>query len=35
METLLILLFVLVALAGMAAFGPWTRSRKPGEFPWE
>ncbi len=23
-----------VAVSGMAAFGPWTRKRKSGEFPW-
>lgn len=33
-ETLFLLIMVAAAVAGMAAFGPWTRKRKPGEYPW-
>ncbi len=34
-ETLIVGIMLAVAVAGMAAFGPWTRKRKSGEFPWE
>ena len=34
METLLVVIMLLVAVAGMAANGLWKR-RKPGELPWE
>lgn len=34
-EVMIGLLFLVVTVAGMSAFGPWTRPRKPGEFPWE
>lgn len=34
-ETLLAGIMLAVAISGMAAFGPWTRKRKSGEFPWE
>ncbi len=34
-ETLIVGIMIAVAVAGMAAFGPWTRKRKPGEFPWQ
>ncbi len=33
-ETLFVGIMIAVAVAGMAAFGPWTRKRKPGEYPW-
>ena len=35
METLFMLIMVAVAVSGMAAFGPWTRKRKPGDNPWQ
>ena len=34
-ETLIVGIMCAVAVAGMAAFGPWTRKRKPGEYPWQ
>jgi hypothetical protein len=34
-EMVFLLTMVTVAVAGMAAFGPWTRKRKPGEHPWQ
>ncbi|OYW77478.1 MAG: hypothetical protein B7Z37_04370 [Verrucomicrobia bacterium 12-59-8] len=33
-EMLLVLIMLSVAVAGMAAFGPWSRKRKTGEYPW-
>jgi hypothetical protein len=33
-ETLIVGIMIVVAVAGMGAFGPWTRKRKPGEYPW-
>jgi len=33
-ETLIVGTMIVVAVSGMAAFGPWTRKRKPGEYPW-
>lgn len=34
-EILLVVIFILVTVAGMKAFGPWTRKRRPGEYPWD
>ena len=34
-EALIVGIMITVAVAGMAAFGPWTRKRKPGDFPWQ
>ncbi len=34
-ETLMVGIMLAVAVAGMAAFGPWIRKRKSDEFPWE
>ncbi|WP_395742079.1 hypothetical protein [Prosthecobacter sp.] len=33
-EMLFMGVMLVAAVAGMAAFGPWTRKRKPGEYPW-
>lgn len=33
-ETVMVGVMLAVAISGMAAFGPWTRKRKSGEFPW-
>jgi hypothetical protein len=29
LESLFVAVFIVVTIAGLAAFGPWTRSRKP------
>ena len=34
-ETLFLALMLAVAVAGIGAFGPWVRKRKPDEFPWQ
>jgi hypothetical protein len=33
-ETMFLAIMIAVAVSGMAAFGPWTRKRRPDEYPW-
>ncbi len=35
LEMLFVGIMLAVTVAGMAAFGPWTRKRRPGEYPWQ
>jgi hypothetical protein len=34
-EMMLLAVMTAVAISGMAAFGPWTRKRRPDEYPWQ
>jgi hypothetical protein len=34
-EMILLVVMIAVAISGMAAFGPWTRKRRPDEYPWQ
>jgi len=34
-EMMFLAIMITVSISGMAAFGPWTRKRRPDEFPWQ